>query len=128
MMLPFTLSHLAFFMTCLVAVGFMIRAFASPSGAGSGGGDPLYEPVDPDQLPGVWKGQRILSPRFIREAQRRNIPVQVWVVDDPDEMRRFLAWGVDGIQTDRPDLLASVLTEVAGRAPPPSKSRAEASA
>jgi len=34
-------------------------------------------------------------------------------------MRRLLAWGVDGIQSDRPDILAQVLTEVAGRPPPP---------
>ena len=74
-----------------------------------------------------WKGQRIVSHRLIHEAHRRNIPVQVWTVDDPDDMRRLLSWGVDGIQTDRPDLLASVLTEVAGRPPPPLEARAEAS-
>jgi glycerophosphoryl diester phosphodiesterase len=91
------------------------------------GGGPYTPVADVFQLPEFWKGQRILSKRFIREAQRRNIPVQVWTVDDPDDMRRLLAWGADGIQTDRPDLLARVLTEVSGRPPPPSVWRAEAS-
>jgi glycerophosphoryl diester phosphodiesterase len=35
----------------------------------------------------------------------------VWTIDDEDDMRRLLAWGVDGIMTDRPDVLARVLEE-----------------
>lgn len=77
---------------------------------------PFYTPsCDVLQVPEIHRGIRILTPRFIREAHRRNIPVHVWTVDDPADMRRLLSWGVDGIQTDRPDLLASVLAEVAGR-------------
>jgi hypothetical protein len=40
-------------------------------------------------------------------------------VDDEPSMRKLLGLGVDGIQTDRPDVLARVLTEVAGRPPAP---------
>ncbi len=88
-----------------------------------GGG--LYTPeVDILQVPEVWKGIRIVNRRFVREAHRRNLPVQVWTVDAPDDMRRLLAMGVDGIQTDRPDLLADVLTEVSGRPPAPGRSTA----
>jgi glycerophosphoryl diester phosphodiesterase len=86
-------------------------------------GTPLgwfYTPsCDVLQIPETHKGVRVLTARFLREAHRRNIPVHVWTVDDPRDMRRLLAMGVDGIQTDRPDLLASVLAEVAGRPPPP---------
>jgi len=79
-------------------------------------GGRLYTPgADILQVPEVWKGMRIVSPRFIREAHARNLPVQVWTVDDPDDMRRLLAWGVDGIQTDRPDVLARVMSEELGR-------------
>ncbi len=83
-------------------------------------GGSAYTPrVDAFQIPERWKGRRILTPAIVREAHRRNIPVHVWTVDDPDDMRRLLSWGVDAIQTDRPDVLASVLTEVAGRPLPP---------
>lgn len=81
---------------------------------------PFFTPsCDVLQVPETHRGIRILTPRFIREAHRRNIPVHVWTVDDPRNMRRLLSWGVDGIQTDRPDLLASVLAEEAGRPLPP---------
>ena len=71
------------------------------------------------QVPETHRGIRILSRRFLAEAHARNLPIHVWTVDDPQDMRRLLAMGVDGIQTDRPDLLAAVLTEVAYRPRPP---------
>ncbi len=40
---------------------------------------------------------------------RLGIPVHVWTVDDEEEMRALLDLGVDGIVTDRPDVLARVL-------------------
>lgn len=83
------------------------------------GGGPYTPGADILQVPEAWKGRRIVTPRFIREAHRRNLPVQVWTVDDPDTMRRLLDWGVDGIQTDRPDLLAQVMVEEIGRPVPP---------
>ena len=80
----------------------------------------LYTPrVDALQVPEEWSGLRVLTPRFVKEAHARNIPIHVWTVDDPNDMRRLLAWGVDGIQSDRLDLLASVLGEVADRPSPP---------
>jgi glycerophosphoryl diester phosphodiesterase len=71
------------------------------------------------QIPETHQGIRILSRHFLRVAHERNLPVHVWTVDDPQDMRRLLDMGVDGIQTDRPDLLAPILTEKAGRPPPP---------
>lgn len=87
-----------------------------------------YTPaVDAFQVPERWKGVRVLTPRIIEEAHRRNIPVHVWTIDEPDDMRRLLSWGVDAIQTDRPDLLSEVLVAEAGRPLPPAllRSRSE---
>jgi glycerophosphoryl diester phosphodiesterase len=39
----------------------------------------------------------------------RGMPVHVWTVDDAREMRELLRLGVDGIVTDRPDVLKAVL-------------------
>ncbi len=71
------------------------------------------------QLPEFWKGLRIISPALIRDAKALNLPVHVWTVNEQKTMRRLLAWGVDGIQSDRPDLLAEVLVREAGRPVPP---------
>lgn len=80
----------------------------------------LYTPAtDALQVPDVWQGRRVVTPAFVRAAHRRNLPVHVWVVDRPHDMQRLLSWGVDGIQTDRPDRLARVLAEETGRPLPP---------
>lgn len=83
------------------------------------GGGPYTPAADVLQIPEVWKGHRVLTPRLVETAHRRNLPVHVWTVDDPADMRRMLEWGVDAIQTDRPDLLSEILVEVAGRPLPP---------
>ena len=83
-----------------------------------------YVPAaDAFQVPERSGRLRVLTPAFVRAAHAANMPVHVWTVDEPQDMRRLLDWGVDGIQTDRPDLLAMVLSEVAGRPPAPAASR-----
>lgn len=84
--------------------------------------------VDALQMPEHHFGRRVLTPRLVREAHALNVAVHVWTVDDPDDMRRLLRWGVDGIVTDRPDVLARVLHEEAGRPRPPGPPAAGVSA
>lgn len=88
-----------------------------------------YTPdVDIFQVPEHFHGFRILTPAVIRAAHERNIPVHVWTVNEPDDMRRLLEWGVDGIQSDRLDLLSEVLVERCGRPLPPIERRSPAPA
>jgi glycerophosphoryl diester phosphodiesterase len=61
-------------------------------------------------------GARILSPRHtelrredVKTLHRRGVRVMPWTVNAPPRMRELLAWGVDGIITDRPDLLLEIL-------------------
>jgi len=67
------------------------------------------------QMPIEHWGHRIPSRRLVRELKRRGLTVHVWTVDDPDVMRQLLDWGVDGILSDRPDVLARVLNQTHGR-------------
>ncbi|HZG44606.1 MAG TPA: glycerophosphodiester phosphodiesterase, partial [Longimicrobium sp.] len=76
-------------------------------------------PVDAFQMPERSGGRQVLTPRWIAEAHANNVAVHVWTVDDEADMRRLLSWGVDGVITDRPDRLARVLHEAAGRPLPP---------
>ncbi len=57
------------------------------------------------------KGVTLVTERFVRNAHRRNVAVHVWTIDDADEMHRLLDLGVDGIMTDRPEILRDVLIE-----------------
>lgn len=63
------------------------------------------------QVPVVRGGVRVVSPAFVRAAHAVGVAVHVWTINTRAEMERLLDWGVDGIMTDRPDLLAEVLTE-----------------
>jgi glycerophosphoryl diester phosphodiesterase len=53
----------------------------------------------------------IVTPGFIAHAHRAGVPVKVWTVDDPDDMRRLLSWGVDALITDRPDLAVPLVQQ-----------------
>ena len=68
-------------------------------------------PNDAFQVP-EWSGStKVVSPRFVKHAHARGVAVQVWTVNDAEDMRRLLDWGVDGLITDRPDLAVEVVFE-----------------
>jgi glycerophosphoryl diester phosphodiesterase len=70
---------------------------------------PQYESIQPPYDPEESMNIPIMTKRFIREAHARNIAVEPWTVDDPELMKKYIEWGVDGIITDRPDLMLEVL-------------------
>lgn len=47
----------------------------------------------------------IVDKTFVEAAHRAELQVHVWTIDDPIEMKRLLDLGVDGIMTDRPEIL-----------------------
>jgi glycerophosphoryl diester phosphodiesterase len=53
----------------------------------------------------------LVTRRFVATAHRRDLQVHVWTINDADEMHRLLDLGVDGIMTDRPEVLKAVLEE-----------------
>jgi len=80
----------------------------------------LYHEGLPIHLSRAWLAPFIphqaRHPRFpmvteatVRWCHARGLRVNTWTVDEPAEMRRLIALGVDGIITNKPDLLRSVL-------------------
>jgi glycerophosphoryl diester phosphodiesterase len=67
---------------------------------------PAYDAL---QVPLLHRGILVVTPRFIRAAQARGVRVDVWTINQAEEMRRLLDLGVDVIMTDRPGTLAEVL-------------------
>jgi glycerophosphoryl diester phosphodiesterase len=63
------------------------------------------------QVPVRYKGMPITDRRSVATANRIGAPVQVWTIDDPAEMHRLLDLGVQGIMTDRPQVLKDVLVQ-----------------
>ncbi|MGH3991154.1 MAG: glycerophosphodiester phosphodiesterase family protein, partial [Pseudonocardiaceae bacterium] len=61
------------------------------------------------QLPVRSRGIRVVDRALLRYAHRRGLEVHVWTVDRAEEMAALLDLGVDGVVTDRPDLLRDVL-------------------
>ena len=53
----------------------------------------------------------VVNARTVATARAAGLPMIVWTVNDPAEMRRLLDLGVDGLITDRPDLLRTLLEE-----------------
>jgi glycerophosphoryl diester phosphodiesterase len=63
------------------------------------------------QLPEVAGRMRVVSRNFLRHVHREGHVVQVWVVNERDDIGRLLDWGVDGIISDRPDVAIATRDE-----------------
>ena len=72
--------------------------------------DAVYRPpAEAFQVPEYSGGLHVVTERFVRGAHHHNLHVHVWTVDETDDMQRLLRLGVDGIITDRPDRLLTLL-------------------
>ncbi len=61
------------------------------------------------QLPTKYYGCDLTHPSIINAAHDMGISVHYWTVNDPEEMKRLIELNVDGIITDRPDLLIEIV-------------------
>ena len=61
------------------------------------------------QIPEHAGATRVVSARFIEHAHRAGLGVQVWTVNDVQTASRLIAWGVDALITDRPDLMVPLV-------------------
>lgn len=52
--------------------------------------------------------RRFLDDALYNEYRKYGLIVGVWVVNDPEDMKRFASMGVDFITSDRPDLLQKI--------------------
>ncbi|MFH9404781.1 glycerophosphodiester phosphodiesterase [Streptomyces sp. NPDC017638] len=61
------------------------------------------------QVPEARSGVPVVDHRFVRAAHARGLQVHVWTVNEAERMHRLLDLGVDGIMTDRIDILREVM-------------------
>jgi glycerophosphoryl diester phosphodiesterase len=73
----------------------------------AGGAVAAQVPANPTQSAGF----DLTRPGFLRALHARNMAVHYWTVNDPEEMRRLIQLGADGLITDYPDRLKTILTE-----------------
>ena len=63
------------------------------------------------QIPIKWKGIKLLTRNFMRKADKNNLLVHIWTVNDKDTINNLIdIWG-NGIITDEPELLMEIMKE-----------------
>jgi glycerophosphoryl diester phosphodiesterase len=72
-------------------------------------GRPIKGAFEALQIPVTWYGLPLVDARMVSAAHDQGLEVHVWTVNRASDMVRLLDLGVDGIITDRPDLLKEVL-------------------
>ncbi|HEY0119593.1 MAG TPA: glycerophosphodiester phosphodiesterase [Cellulomonas sp.] len=73
--------------------------------------EPVARQVDCLQVPAAAGRLTVVDERTLAAAHAAGLKVHVWTVNDPAQMRRLLDLGVDGLISDRADLLRGVLQE-----------------
>ena len=83
-----------------------VAEFLRASRNGGAAGEPKFKAL---QVPETAMGVQVLTRSFVESARARGLQVHAWTVNDADAMRRLKDLGVDGIMTDYPDRLLTVL-------------------
>lgn len=73
----------------------------------------VAQKVAPRPYSALHPGLAVLTQDHVSWIQRRHYRIHVWTVDDPTDMRRLIAWGVDGIITNTPAVLHDLLESTA---------------
>jgi glycerophosphoryl diester phosphodiesterase len=60
------------------------------------------------QIPPEFQGVPLVTSQTVAAAHNLDCEVHVWTIDDPQEMRRLLDLGVDGVMSNFPDRLLEV--------------------
>lgn len=81
---------------------------ASSEGEAPGAPNPRYQAL---QVPITFQGIQVISQDFVDDAHANDFAVHVWTISDRATMEELIELGVDGIMTDRPTLLQTVLEE-----------------
>ena len=63
------------------------------------------------QIPLKWKGIKLLTRSFMRKADKNNLLIHIWTVNDEDTINNLIDIGVNGIITDEPELLMEIMKE-----------------
>lgn len=73
-----------------------------------------FRPLKSDRL-ATEVGAEVLFPNYryvdktmVKEAHKQGLAIYPWTIDDPDEAKRLLKTGVDGVATNKPDLLEDI--------------------
>ena len=86
----------------------VVRLRAESWGIPAGRLDADCAQVPPRQPLAAGLSMPVVDTAFLRAAHARGMPVQVWTVDDEEEMERLLDLGADGIMSDRVTALKGV--------------------
>lgn len=81
---------------------FLGQLYQTPAGAAA-----LQVP-ERASLPVIGEVQ-VITPRFVRIIHKHNLEVHAWTINETADMERLLATGIDGIITDRPDLMLELI-------------------
>jgi glycerophosphoryl diester phosphodiesterase len=70
----------------------------------------LYSPAFYSlQVPEESSDITVMTAQFVRAVHERNLKVEPWTINETEQMQQYIDWGVDGIITDRPDIMLEIL-------------------